>query len=66
MSTVGPGLPPLSPTRQELRALAGQGNPIPDFAELAADLDAPLSAFTAQGKALLANFLAPTPVAAPA
>ena len=45
MSTVGPGLPPLSPTREEFRALAGQGNLIPVFAELAADLDTPLSAF---------------------
>ena len=45
MSTVGLGLPPLSPTREEFRALAGQGNLIPIFAELAADLDTPLSAF---------------------
>lgn len=45
MSTVGPGLPPLSPTREEFRALADQGNLIPVFAELAADLDTPLSAF---------------------
>jgi anthranilate synthase component 1 len=45
MSTVGPGLPPLSPTRGEFRALAGQGNLLPVFAELAADLDTPLSAF---------------------
>jgi anthranilate synthase component 1 len=45
MSTVGPGLPPLSPTREEFRALAAQGNLIPVFAELAADLDTPLSAF---------------------
>jgi anthranilate synthase component 1 len=45
MSTVGPGLPPLSPTREEFRALAAQGNLIPIFAELAADLDTPLSAF---------------------
>ncbi len=45
MSTVGPGLPPLSPTREEFRALAGRGNLIPIFAELAADLDTPLSAF---------------------
>ena len=39
MSTVGPGLPPLSPTREEFRALAGQGNLIPIFAELAADVE---------------------------
>ena len=45
MSTVGPGLPPLSPTREEFHALAAQGNLIPIFAELAADLDTPLSAF---------------------
>jgi anthranilate synthase component 1 len=45
MSTVGPGLPPLSPTREEFHALATQGNLIPIFAELAADLDTPLSAF---------------------
>jgi anthranilate synthase component 1 len=45
MSTVGSGLPPLSPTREEFHALAGQGNLIPVFAELAADLDTPLSAF---------------------
>jgi hypothetical protein len=45
MSTVGPGLPPLSPTREEFQALAGQVNLIPVLAELAADLDAPLSAF---------------------
>ena len=57
MSTVGPGLPPLSPTREEFHALAGQGHLIPAFAELAADLDTPLSA---------SHFLALTPVAAPA
>ncbi len=45
MSTVGPGLPPLSPTREEFHALAGRGNLVPVFAELAADLDTPLSAF---------------------
>jgi anthranilate synthase component 1 len=45
MSTVGPGLPPLSPTREEYRTLASQGNLVPIFAELAADLDTPLSAF---------------------
>ena len=45
MSTVGPGLPPLSPTREEFRTLASQGNLVPIFAELAADLDTPLSAF---------------------
>jgi anthranilate synthase component 1 len=45
MSTVGPGLPPLSPTREEFHTLAGQGNLVPIFAELAADLDTPLSAF---------------------
>src|SRR5690242_19403013 len=45
MSTVGPGLPPLSPTREEFHALATQGNLIPIFAELPADLDTPLSAY---------------------
>ena len=45
MSTVGPDLPPLSPTREEFRALASHGNLIPVFTELAADLDTPLSAF---------------------
>ena len=37
MSMVGPGLPPLSPTREEFHALAGRGNLIPVFAELPAD-----------------------------
>ncbi len=45
MPTVAPGLPPLSPTREEFRELAGQGNLVPVYAELAADLDTPLSAF---------------------
>src|SRR6266545_6553465 len=45
MSTVGPGLPPLSPAREEFRLLAGRGNLVPIYAELAADLDTPLSAF---------------------
>ena len=45
MSTVGPGLPPLSPAREEFRSLAGRGNLVPIYAELAADLDTPLSAF---------------------
>src|SRR5260370_9952182 len=44
MSTVGPGLPPLSPTREEFHALAAQGNLIPLFAALAPDLDTPLAA----------------------
>jgi hypothetical protein len=56
MSTVGPGLPPLSPTREEFRALAERGNLIPVFADLAADLDTRLSAL----------LLALTPVSAPA
>ena len=42
---VGPELPPLSPTREEFRALAQRGNLVPVYAELAADLDTPLSAF---------------------
>lgn len=37
MSTVGLGLPPLSPTREEFHTLADQGNLTPVFAELAAD-----------------------------
>ena len=39
------GIPPLSPTREEFRTLAGQGNLVPVFAELPADLDTPLSAY---------------------
>jgi anthranilate synthase component 1 len=42
---VAPELPPLSPTREAFRALALQGNLVPVYAELAADLDTPLSAF---------------------
>jgi anthranilate synthase component I len=45
MPMVGSGLPPLSPSREEFRALAGRGNVIPVYAEMAADLDTPLSAF---------------------
>jgi anthranilate synthase component 1 len=45
MPNVGPGLPPLSPSREEFRSLAGRGNVVPIYAELAADLDTPLSAF---------------------
>jgi anthranilate synthase component 1 len=45
MPTVGPNLPPLSPTREEFHALASQGNLVPIFTELSADLDTPLSAF---------------------
>ncbi|HET7876908.1 MAG TPA: anthranilate synthase component I [Methylomirabilota bacterium] len=45
MPTVGPELPPLSPSREEFRVLAARGNLIPVYAELAADLDTPLSAF---------------------
>jgi hypothetical protein len=43
MSTVGPGLPPLSPPREDVRALTDPGTRIPVFAELAADLDTPLT-----------------------
>jgi anthranilate synthase component I len=39
------GLPPLSPSREQFRSLAGGGNLVPVYAELAADLDTPLSAF---------------------
>ncbi|HEV8643341.1 MAG TPA: anthranilate synthase component I [Methylomirabilota bacterium] len=35
----------MAPTRDEFRALAGQGNLVPVFAELPADLDTPLSAY---------------------
>src|SRR5437867_969712 len=45
ISTSGFGTPPLSPTRDEVRALAGQGDLVPVFAELPADVDAPLSAY---------------------
>jgi anthranilate synthase component 1 len=45
MRPVSPGIPPLSPSREEFRALAGRGNLVPVYAELAADLDTPLSAF---------------------
>ncbi|MBI1734374.1 MAG: anthranilate synthase component I [Candidatus Rokubacteria bacterium] len=38
-------VPPLSPTRDEFRALAARGNLVPVFAELPADLDTPLSAY---------------------
>src|SRR3989442_2664390 len=45
MSTGGTVIPPLSPTRDEFRALAGQGNLVPVFVELPGDLDTPLSAY---------------------
>lgn len=45
MRPAGPGIPPLSPSREEFRTLATRGNLIPVYAELAADLDTPLSAF---------------------
>jgi anthranilate synthase component I len=45
MSSAGLAIPPLSPTREEFRDLAGQGNLVPVFAELPADLDTPLSAY---------------------
>src|SRR6188474_3005340 len=45
MSPAAPGIPPLSPSREEFRALAAHGNLIPVYVELAADLDTPLSAF---------------------
>jgi hypothetical protein len=43
MLTVGPGLPPLSPTREDFPALTGPGARLPVFAEPAADLDIPLT-----------------------
>ncbi|MFQ5829103.1 MAG: anthranilate synthase component I [Candidatus Methylomirabilia bacterium] len=45
MKPASPLVPPLSPSREEFRALALQGNLVPVFAELPADLDTPLSAF---------------------
>ncbi|MCI0547243.1 MAG: anthranilate synthase component I [Candidatus Rokubacteria bacterium] len=45
MPSLGPLIPPLSPSREEFRALATRGNLVPVYAELAADLDTPLSAF---------------------
>jgi anthranilate synthase component 1 len=45
MRSVSPAIPALAPTREEFRALAGQGNVVPVYAEMAADLDTPLSAF---------------------
>src|SRR5207253_3105055 len=44
-SASGIGIPSLSPTRDEFRALAAEGNLVPVFAELPADLDTPLSAY---------------------
>ncbi|MBI3635898.1 MAG: anthranilate synthase component I [Candidatus Rokubacteria bacterium] len=38
-------MPSLSPSREEFRALAAEGNLVPVFAELPADLDTPLSAY---------------------
>src|ERR1700682_6319003 len=45
MTTVGRAFPPLSPSREEFRRLAADGNLVPVYAEVAADLDTPLSAF---------------------
>src|SRR4030095_11012189 len=45
ISSAGIGIPTLSPTREEFRDLASQGNLVPVFAELPADLDTPLSAY---------------------
>src|SRR6202158_5970401 len=45
MTSVVHALPPLSPSRKEFHRLAAGGNLVPVFAELAADLDTPLSAF---------------------
>src|SRR3954469_846198 len=44
MSSAGT-IPSLSPSREEFRDLAGQGNLVPVFAELPADLNTPLSAY---------------------
>src|ERR1700741_1167307 len=45
MTTVGRALPPLSPAREEFHRLSVGGNLVPVYAEVAADLDTPLSAF---------------------
>jgi anthranilate synthase component 1 len=45
MPTVASGLPPLSPSREEFRTLAGDGNLVPVHAELTADVDTAPSAF---------------------
>jgi anthranilate synthase component 1 len=45
MTIAGRALPPLSPSREEFRRLAAGGNLVPVYAEVAADLDTPLSAF---------------------
>src|SRR4030095_4580149 len=45
MTKVGRALPPLSPSREEFGRLGAAGNLVPVYAEVAADLDTPLSAF---------------------
>src|SRR6202158_5376710 len=45
MTSVVHALPPLSPSRKEFHRLAAGGNLVPVYAEVAADLDTPLSAF---------------------
>src|SRR5215471_1132878 len=45
MTTVGRALPPLSPSREEFHRISAGGNLVPVYAEVAADLDTPLSAF---------------------
>ncbi len=45
MKSASRHLPPLSPSREEFKTLAERGNLVPVYAELAADLDTPLSAF---------------------
>src|SRR6266705_6508677 len=45
MTTVGRALPPLSPSRGAFRRLAARSNLVPVYAEVAADLDTPPSAF---------------------
>src|SRR5262249_31919330 len=45
MTTVGHALPPLSPSREEFHRISAGGNLVPVYAEVAADLDTPLSAF---------------------
>jgi anthranilate synthase component 1 len=45
MTPPAPDIPPLRPSREEFSQLATRGNVVPVYAELAADLDTPLSAF---------------------
>jgi anthranilate/para-aminobenzoate synthase component II len=72
MSTVGPGVPPLSPTREEFQASPARAtwcrsSPSWHRRHPVEGVQFHLeSILTGQGKALLTNFLALTAVAAPA